>query len=142
MTTLSLLWIELIYRVFTTQAIFNGDVFHIVLINTAISFVFVFLLSLLPSIYHRALTLFVLVMFMLAAPVYTTLTLSHVQYGPLAFLQEPGLFDLYEQRYEAFIRPEFWLYGLGLLWLLIPFKIRRRPLTSIKLGLISIAVVV
>lgn len=142
MTTGSLMWIEFVYRFFTTQAVFNGDIIHIALINGSFAFVFVTLLTLLPSIYHRSATFLFLLIFVLAAPVFTTLTLSHVQYGQLDFLLNEDLFALYEQRYEAFILSEFWAYGIGLSWLLLPFRIRRRPLATIKVGVATTIVVV
>lgn len=142
LTSFSLVWIELVYRFFTTQAIFNGDIIHIILLNASFGFTFVFLLTFVPSIYHRVATLLFLMVFVLAAPVFSTLTLSHIQYGQLDFLLSGDLLSLYEERYAVFIRPDFWLYGVGLFWLILPFKIRRRALSTLKVGVMSVAVIV
>lgn len=139
--TLSLMWIEFLFRYFTAQNIWTTDVIHILFLNASIAFLFTTLLSLIPSSYHRFATFFFIAIFVIGGPVYTTLTASHIQYGRLDFLLTADLFDLYEQRYERYILSEYWLFSLALVWLLIPFKIKRHKNQTIRLLLTTSLVV-
>lgn len=139
--TLSLMWVEFLFRYFTAQNIWTTDVIHILFLNASIAFIFTSALSLIPSSYHRVATLFFLGIFVIGGPVYTTLTASHIQYGRLDFLLTADLFDLYEQRYERYILSEYWLFPLALVWLLIPFTIKRQKNQTIRLLLTTSLVV-
>lgn len=139
--TVSLMWIELLFRYFTSQNIWTSDVIHILFLNASIAFVFTSFLTIIPSAYHRVTTFLFILIFAIGGPVYTTLTASHIQYGRLDFLLTPDLFNLYELRYEQYILPEYWLFGLSLIWLLIPFRIKRQKKQSVTLLLTTSLVV-
>lgn len=139
--TLSLMWIEMVFRYFTAQNIWTSDVVHILFLNASIAFIFTSLLTVIPSAYHRVVTFLFLLVFVIGGPVYTTLTASHVQYGRLDFLLTPDLFDLYEQRYERYILSEYWLFALSLVWLLLPIKYKRQKKQSATLLLTTSLVV-
>jgi len=133
--TLSLMWIEMLFRYFTAQNIWSSDLIHILFFNASIAFVFTSILTFIPSVYHRVTTFFFILIFVLGGPVYTTLTASHVQYGQLDFLLTPDLFNLYEIRYERYILSEYWLFAVALVWVLLPFKIKRQKKQTVTLVL-------
>jgi hypothetical protein len=139
--TLSLMWIELLFRYFTAQNIWTSDLIHILLLNASIAFIFTSILSIIPSAYHRLSTLLFISVFAIGGPVYTTLTASHIQYGQLDFLLTPDLLNLYEMRYEQYISSEYWLFALSVVWLLVPFKIKRQQKQSVTLLLTTSLIV-
>jgi hypothetical protein len=98
--TASLMWIELVYRLFTSTTIIHSDVVHIVWINATIAFFFVTVLGIVPRIYHKIVTMLLIGIFIGGFYLYTPLTASHVQFANLDFVNSWALIDLYRVRYE------------------------------------------
>lgn len=138
--TASLMWIELMYRLFTTTRVFHSDVIHILWINATIAFVFVTLLGLVPRIYHKILTMLLIGFFMSGFYLYTPLTASHIQFANLDFLNSWAMLDLYMIRYEGYFGAGLLVATLPLLWVFFPMRVRRSPKQQVQLLLMTVLI--
>ncbi len=138
--TASLMWIELVYRLFTSTTIIHSDVVHIVWINATIAFFFVTVLGIVPRIYHKIVTMLLIGIFIGGFYLYTPLTASHVQFANLDFVNSWALIDLYRVRYEAYFGAGLLLGTVPLLWGLFPMRVRRSATQQVQMVLITLLV--
>lgn len=133
--TLSLLWIELVYRFITASQLLHSDIFHILWINAVISFVFVFLLGFIPRAFHRLLTMLFIGFFLLGFLQHAPLTASHIQYANLRFVNSWDMVDLYRRRYQTYVGVWLAFGAVPLLWGFFPMRLRRGFKQQLSLGL-------
>lgn len=138
--TLSLMWIELTFRWFTATSVFNADVIHILWINATIAFVFVSILGVVPSIYHKLLTMLLIGFFISGFYLYTPLTASHVQFANLDFVNSWAFIDLYRVRYEPYFGAGLLLATVPLVWVLFPMRVRRSMKQHVQLVLTTMLI--
>ena len=138
--TLCLMWIELMYRLFTATRIFHSDVIHIVWINATIAFVFVTLLGIVPRIYHKILTMLLVGFFISGFYLYAPLTASHIQYANLDFINSWELIDLYRVRYEGYFNAGLLLVAIPLIWMVFPMRVRRSMKQQVQIMLSTVLV--
>jgi hypothetical protein len=138
--TLSLMWVELIYRLFTATMVIHSDVIHIVWINATIAFTFVTLLGVVPRIYHKILTMLLVGFFIGGFYLYAPLTASHIQYANLDFIDSWELIDLYRVRYEGYFSAGLLLVALPLVWVFFPMRVRRSMKQQVQIMLTTILV--
>jgi len=139
--TVSLLWIELIYRYITVAQVFHSDILHVLWINAVISFLFVFILGFIPRAFHRALTMLLIGFFFLGFLQHAPLTASHIQYANLRFVNSWDMVDLYSRRYQSYVGVWLALGAVPLLWGLFPMRLRRSFKQQLSLGLSTLLVV-
>jgi len=138
--TVSLLWIELVYRYLTASQLFHSDILHILWINATISFVFVFILGFIPRAFHRVLTMLLIGIFFLGFLHHAPLTASHIQYANLRFVNSWDMVDLYSRRYQSYVGVWLSLAAIPFLWGLFPMRLRRSTKQQLSLGLWTVLV--